>query len=71
MKHPVLDCAVQPEHGVEAHYERIEADLLNKKVELLKVVKDGAEKYPVEFIAELMVDIELLEIHLGQTDAQI
>lgn len=66
MKHPILDCTVPIEAGIEAHIEQLEEDLLHKREWLVAIHLSGTDKFTVEEIAECIVDIDLLKEHLGK-----
>jgi hypothetical protein len=64
MKHPIIDCTIQIEEGIEAHLEQIEDDLMNLQVKLAIAMLSGIEKSHYRELAECAVDIEILEEYL-------
>lgn len=71
MKHPILDCVVPIESGIEAHKEKLESDLSEKKQYLTLCLLQGVENYSLEHITELIVDIGIIEEYLGKSGSQI
>lgn len=64
MKHPIIDCTIQMEEGMEAHLEQIQEDLMNLQVKLAMAMLSGIEKSLYKELTECAVDIEILEEYL-------
>jgi len=64
MKHPILDCKIQIEEGIEAHLEQIEDDIMDLEVNLVTALLSGIDKYKTEELAEWAVDLEILEEYI-------
>ncbi|MCZ8157674.1 MAG: hypothetical protein O9264_16265 [Leptospira sp.] len=69
MKHPIIDCKIQIEEGIEAHIEQIEDDLMDLRVNLAIAMLSGIEKYKTEELAEWAVDLEILEEYLEKINS--
>ncbi len=71
MKHPILDCKIQMEEGIEAHLEQIEDDIMDLQVNLVTALLSGLEKYKTEELAEWAVDLEILEEYWEKVTVQM